>query len=233
MDMPTEGKKEKKAVVFDMDGVLFDTEAVCMKSWMAVAEQNGLKDMEKVFPRCIGLNSNDSRQIVAQAYGEDFDYPRFREQAARWQRDYLEKNGLPVKPGMEEILAWLGTSDYAVGLASSTRSSSVFSHLDQAGIRDCFSVVVTGDMVEHSKPKPDIYLLACGRLGVEPQNAWAIEDSPNGIRSAYSAGMGVIMVPDMIPPDEETKRLSRAVVKDLLEAMAFLKKMQKTGELYG
>lgn len=136
-----------KAVIFDMDGVLFDTEVLCMKSWMAVAEQNGLPGMEEVFPRCIGLNSNDSRRIVLEAYGEDFDYPRFREQAAAWQRDYLEKNDLPIKPGMREILDWLKGSGYAVGLASSTRSSSVFSHLDQAGIRDCFSVVVTGDMV--------------------------------------------------------------------------------------
>lgn len=216
-----------KAVVFDMDGVLFDTEVMCMKSWMAVAERNHLPHMEEVFPKCIGLNSNDSRRIVMEAYGEDFDYPRFREEAAQWQREYLEKNGLPVKPGMEEILAWLKTSGYAVGLASSTRSSSVFSHLEQAGIRDCFSVVITGDMVEHSKPRPDIYLLACRELGVKPEEAYAIEDSPNGIRSAHAAGMRVIMAPDMIPPDEETKRLSTVIVKDLREALAYLKKEQQ------
>ena len=213
-----------KAVIFDMDGVLFDTEVLCMKSWMAVAEQNGLPGMEEVFPRCIGLNSNDSRRIVLEAYGEDFDYPRFREQAAAWQRDYLEKNDLPIKPGMREILDWLKGSGYAVGLASSTRSSSVFSHLDQAGIRDCFSVVVTGDMVEHSKPRPDIYLLACRELGVEPGEAYAIEDSPNGIRSAHAAGMRAVMVPDMIPPDEEMRRLSTVILKDLGEVLEYLKK---------
>lgn len=213
-----------KAVIFDMDGVLFDTEVLCMKSWMAVAEQNGLPGMEEVFPRCIGLNSNDSRRIVLEAYGEDFDYPRFREQAAAWQRDYLEKNDLPIKPGMREILDWLKGSGYAVGLASSTRSSSVFSHLDQAGIRDCFSVVVTGDMVEHSKPRPDIYLLACRELGVEPGEAYAIEDSPNGIRSAHAAGMRAVMVPDMIPPDEEMRRLSTVILKDLGEVLEYLKR---------
>ena len=217
-------ERRMKAVVFDMDGVLFDTEVLCMKSWMAVAERNGLPGMEEVFPKCIGLNSNDSRNIVMKAYGEDFDYPVFREQAAAWQREYLEKYGLPVKPGMREILGWLKTSDYAVGLASSTRSSSVFDHLEQAGIRDSFSVVITGDMVEHSKPRPDIYLLACRELGAEPGEAYAIEDSPNGIRSAHAAGMHTVMVPDMIPPDEEMRRLSRVILKDLLEVMEYLKK---------
>lgn len=186
-----------KAVVFDMDGVLFDTEVLCMKSWMAVAKRNGLQRMEEVFPQCIGLNSNDSRSIVMKAYGDDFDYPGFREQAAAWQREYLEKYGLPIKPGLEEILGWLKTSG--------------------------FSVVITGDMVEHSKPRPDIYLLACSQLGVKPQEAYAIEDSPNGVRSAHAAGMHTVMVPDMIPPDEEMKRLSRVILKDLLEVLDYLK----------
>ena len=214
-----------KAVVFDMDGVLFDTEIVCMKAWMAVAEKNGMADMEKVFPQCIGLNANDSRQIVMKAYGDDFDYPGFREQAAAWQREYLEKYGLPIKPGLEEILGWLKTSGFAVGLASSTRSSSVFGHLDQAGIRDCFSVVITGDMVEHSKPRPDIYLLACERLGVEPGQAYAIEDSPNGIRAAHAAGLCPVMVPDMVEPDGEILRLCRIVLRDLVQVLDFLKQV--------
>lgn len=217
-------ERRMKAVVFDMDGVLFDTEVLCMKSWMAVAERSGLPGMEEVFPKCIGLNSNDSRNIVLKAYGEDFDYPFFREQAAAWQKEYLEKNGLPIKPGMEEILEWLKTSHYAVGLASSTRSSSVFGHLEQAGIRDSFSVVITGDMVEHSKPRPDIYLLACRELGVKPGEAYAIEDSPNGIRSAHAAGMHTVMVPDMIPPDQEMRQLSRVILKDLREVMEYLKR---------
>lgn len=213
-----------KAVVFDMDGVLFDTEIVCMKAWMAVAGKNGMPDMEEVFPKCIGLNSNDSRQIVMKAYGEDFDYPRFRQEAADWFQAYMKENGLPIKPGVPEILRWLKDAGYTVGLASSTRSSSVFSHLEQSGFRDYFQTVVTGDMVEHSKPRPDIYLLACRALGVEPEQAYAIEDSPNGIRSAHAAGMRPIMVPDMIAPDEEMRKLSFLIRKDLFEVLEYLRK---------
>jgi len=212
-----------KTVVFDMDGVLFDTEILCMKAWMAVAERSGLPGMEELFPQCIGLNANDSRRIVLGAYGEDFDYLFFREQTANWFREYIRENGLPMKPGVKEILSWLKNREYAVGLASSTRNATVLAHLEQAGIRDYFSVVVTGDMVEHSKPQPDIYLRACRELKADPKRTYAIEDSPNGIRSAYAAGMRTLMVPDMIEPDEELRRMSERVFRDLTEVLAYLK----------
>ena len=211
----------KNTVVFDMDGVLFDTERLCQDSWLAVAEENGLPGMEEIFPQCIGLNANDSRRIVMNAYREDFDYEGFREQASVWFWDYIEKNGLPMKPGVRELLDWLKETGWTVGLASSTRRSSVLNHLEQAGIRDYFSTVITGDMVEHSKPQPDIYLMACRELGADPKEAYAIEDSPNGIRSAHAAGMTPLMVPDMIAPDEEMRRLSSCIFKDLFEVMEY------------
>lgn len=212
-----------RAIIFDMDGVLFDTERLCMQAWMAVAEKWGLPGMEEVFPQCIGLNSNDSRQVVFNAYGKDFDYPLFRRHAAEWFEDAINKNGVPVKPGVRELLEWLRESRYAVGLASSTKGESVRSHLSRTGLSDYFSAVITGDMVEHSKPRPDIYLLACERLNVEPEQTYAIEDSPNGIRAAHRAGMCPVMVPDMIAPDEEMRQLSYIILKDLTEVLALLK----------
>lgn len=209
-------------IVFDMDGVLFDTERLCQDSWLAVAEESGLPNMDVIFPQCIGLNANDSRRIVMNAYGEDFDYEGFRSKASVWFWDYIEKKGLPVKPGVKELLSWLREEGWAVGLASSTRRSSVENHLEQAGIRDYFATIVTGDMVEHSKPRPDIYLMACRELGVDPGQAYAIEDSPNGIRSAYRAGMSPLMVPDMIAPDEEMRELSTKIFSDLHEVLHFL-----------
>ncbi len=213
-----------KAVVFDMDGILFDTEIVCMKAWMAVAGKNGLPDMDKIFPKCIGLNSNDSRRIVMAAYGEDCDSPHFRQEAADWFQAYLKENGLPVKPGAPELLDWLQGTDCRVGLASSTRSTSVFGHLERSGFGKYFKTVITGDMVEHSKPRPDIYLLACRELGVDPEEAYAIEDSPNGIRAAHAAGMRPVMVPDMIAPDDEMRKLSFLIRTDLFEVLDYLRK---------
>lgn len=215
------------AVVFDMDGVLFDTERLCQDSWLAVAEERGLPDMEIIFPRCIGLNANDSRRIVMEAYGKNFDYDGFRGKASAWFWDYIESNGLPVKPGAGELLAWLREQGWPVGLASSTRCSTVLNHLEQAGLRKDFSVVVTGDMVEHSKPQPDIYLMACRELKAEPRESYAIEDSPNGIRSAYRAGMHPLMVPDMIAPDQEMRKLSEGIFRDLGEVLEYLKGGEK------
>ena len=206
---------DKKTVVFDMDGVLFDTEKLCMDSWVAVAKEQGISDMEDVFPRCIGLNGNDTRALVMEYYGESFPYDEYRKLTSQWFWKEIEENGLPMKPGVKELLDFLVDNECKIGLASSTRYESVVHHLTQAGIRDYFSVIVTGDMVEHSKPQPDIYLRACEELGTSPADAYAIEDSPNGIRAAYRAGMCPIMVPDMIKPDAEMKELSYLICEDL------------------
>ena len=211
-----------KAIVFDMDGVLFDTEMVCLEGWKQVAENNNLPNMEQVFTRCIGLNNNDCQAVLRDAYGEDFDYGTFRKQASVEFWNYIETKGLPEKPFMHELLEWLKASDYKVGLASSTRRESVLNCLKNAGILEYFEVIISGDMVEHSKPEPDIYLLACAELGVEPGEAYAIEDSFNGIRSAYDAGMKPIMVPDMLAPDEEMREKSVVILKDLGEVLRFL-----------
>lgn len=211
-----------RAVVFDMDGVLFDTEKLCLDSWSHVAKEQGLEGMEEVFEQCIGLNGNDTKSLVLNHYGADFPYETFCAEASEWFRDYIRRKGLPVKPGVKKILPFLQEAGYKIGLASSTKYESVVRHLKVADIIDYFSVIVGGDMIEHSKPKPDIYLLACKKLGVEPESAYAIEDSPNGIRSASAAGMKAIMVPDMLLPDAEMKRLSYVICRDLNEVIQFL-----------
>lgn len=211
-----------KAVVFDMDGVLFDTEKLCLDSWSYVAKKQGFEGMEEVFEQCIGLNANDTKNLVLNHYGQDFPYDSFRVQASEWFWEYIRKKGLPIKTGVKNILPYLQKEGYQIGLASSTRYESVVDCLKRADIIEYFSVIVTGDMVEHSKPQPDIYLLACKKLGVDPAEAYAIEDSPNGIRSAHAAGMKAIMVPDMLLPDAEMKRLSHAICQNLNEVIKFL-----------
>lgn len=213
-----------RAVIFDMDGVLFDTERLCLLAWQAVARANGLAGVEEVFPKCVGLSETDCRQVVAEDLGEDFDYPRFSRQASAWMQTYIDKNGLPVMEGAEHLLGWLEAQGCKVGLASSTVYDSVVRHLERSGLRRYFSQLTTGDMVEHSKPQPDIYLLACSRMGVEPGDTYAIEDSPNGIRAAHGAGMIPLMVPNMIAPDEEMQRLSREIFGSLEEVLAYFRK---------
>lgn len=216
-----------RSVIFDMDGILFDTEKLCMDSWIAVADRHGLPDMEIVFPKCIGTNANDSKEIVLEAYGRDFDYDAFKVEASKWFWDYIDREGLPIKPGVKELLAWMKAENWEIGLASSTKRSSVLSCLEKAEILDYFKVVITGDMVEHSKPLPDIYLIACEKLGVDPRATYAIEDSPNGIRSAHAAGMFPLMVPDLIAPTDEMRELSTGIFKDLYEVQKYLAEVEE------
>ena len=210
-----------KAVVFDMDGVLFDTERLCMDSWNHVMKKRGMEKVDDVFEQCIGLNDTDTKALVLQRYGQDFPYEEFKKQASEWFWDTIHKKGLPLKTGVKKILPYLQQAGYEIGLASSSKYESVINHLKRAEIIDYFSVIVTGDMIEHSKPKPDIYLLACRKLGVEPGEAYAVEDSPNGIRSAHAAGMKPIMVPDLVQPDAEMERLSFLIFEDLIQVMKY------------
>lgn len=213
-----------KAIIFDMDGVLFDTERLCMDSWIAVARENGIPDMEAFFPRCIGRNQTDTAALFREFYGESYDYEQFRQQASEKFHEDIVQKGMPVKKGVREILEFLRQRKYRIGLASSSSRPSVEEHLERTGLREYFQSLTTGDMVEHSKPQPDIYRMACESMGVDPQEAMAIEDSPNGIRAAYSAGMIPIMVPDLIEPDQEMQEKSMLICRDLLEVMAFLDK---------
>lgn len=217
----------EKAVVFDMDGVLFDTEALCMKGWSIIAREEKIEGMEQVSLQCIGLNANDTKALVLAHYGEEFPYEAFRHRVSDWVGHSLDIDGVPVKTGVRELLAFLQTAGYKIGLASSSRREVVVSHLTRTGLLSYFPVIVTGDMVEHSKPLPDIYLLACKQLQVNPADAYAIEDSPNGIRSAHEAGMHPFMVPDLVPADEEMRCLSDHVFTDLLEVRDYLQQKDR------
>lgn len=212
-----------EAICFDMDGILFDTERLSVESWIAVAEKLGLGNIEKGVYGCIGLNRTDCRIFLKEVYGEDFPYDYFREQTSALFQERVEQEGLPVMQGAGELLAWLQEKGVKIALASSTGHEKVLSHLRRADFTDFFQVVIGGDMVEHSKPLPDIYLKACELLGVKPENAIAIEDSPNGIRSAAAAGMLPVMVPDLVEPTPEIEKLlyykcdSLFAVRDFLE----------------
>lgn len=208
------------AFVFDMDGVIFDSERGCLNVWRTIAEENKLPDIETVFKQCIGTTNVATRQILMDAYGRDFDVDRFTQQASKRFHERFDDGRLPILPGAESLLIKLNELGVPVGLASSTREASVRRELTDAGLIKYFKNITCGDMLKVSKPEPDIYLLACRNLCVEPSRAVAVEDSFNGIRSAYRAGMVPVMVPDLIPADEEMRQLSFEIYDSLYEVAA-------------
>lgn len=211
-----------KAFIFDMDGVLFDTERMCLDSWKPIAEKYNISNFDEVFARCIGTNESATRQICLDYYGPDFPYDEYAREAGLIFHQMIDENGPVLKPGVKELLEFLKTQNYKIGLASSTKKASVEKYLKQAGIREYFQVLATGDMIVHSKPDPEIYLLACEKLGVKPENAYAVEDSFNGVRAGVSAGIKTFMVPDMKEPDDEIRGLCFMVCRDLLVVIDML-----------
>lgn len=211
-----------KQIVFDMDGVIFDTENLVLGCWRFVAEKYNIPHIEETYLRSIGTTSEETKDILYEVYGEDFFLPTFWQE---WKQQYANRvaqSGLPVKRGVRELLGFLKINGYRIGLASSSRYEAVRANLTTAGILDFFEVIVGGDMVKRSKPEPDIYQCACEKMKIVPQETLAIEDSYNGIRSASRAGLSVILVPDLIPPNEEMEELAYAVFEDLIDVRNYL-----------
>ncbi len=214
-------KQDCRAVVFDMDGVIFDSERLVLEGWLLLAARDGYEDMEQVLHRCLGVNAVETKEIFLAHYGPEFPYERYREEESRWFHERFDAEP-PLKPGVRELLAALRERRIPVALASSTREAAVRSALRGAGLLPFFQSLTCGDMVKRSKPAPDIYLTACETLGVRPEQAIAIEDSYNGIRSAFAAGLRPVMVPDLIAPDEEMRRLAYRIFNDLTEVRHWL-----------
>lgn len=214
--------RKPKAVVFDMDGVIFDSEICVIESWKVVAAKHGVENIEEACMACLGLNKAATERVMFDRYGEDFPYREYNKEMAVIYHERYDGGKLPMKPGVESLLKFLKENGIKVALASSTRSAVVISELTDAGIIEYFDEVVCGDMVEHSKPSPEIFLKACELLKVAPEDAIGIEDSFNGIRSAHDAGMQVIMVPDLLQPDEEIRNKSDMVLESLVEVQKIL-----------
>ncbi|MCQ2483179.1 MAG: HAD family phosphatase [Clostridia bacterium] len=207
-----------KAVIFDMDGVIFDSERAVFNGWKEIAEKYGFKDLEIPYMKCIGVNAASTRKIFLDFYGNDFPYDDYcREQSANYHAKY-DNGRLPLKPGVFELLDYLKKEGYCTAIASSTRTAVVENQIRDAGLLKYFNLIVGGDQVAKSKPEPDIFLKAAEGLGSDFSDVYVVEDSYNGIRAAFKAGMKPIMIPDMLPADDEMREKA-AVVLDNLKAV--------------
>lgn len=210
-----------QAVVFDMDGVIFDSEAKVVECWQVVADKYSIPDIEDACRHCLGINRDATRAYMLEAYGQDFPYDEYKREMSDLFHKRYGNGRLPVKAGVREILSWIKEHGIKIALASSTRRAIVEAELKAAGLYDYFDKVICGDMVEKSKPAPDIFLKACNELGVRPCDAYAIEDSYNGVRSAQSAGLKCIMVPDLVPATDEMRELAERVLPDLMAVVEY------------
>jgi HAD superfamily hydrolase (TIGR01509 family) len=205
-----------------MDGVIFDSERAVMNCWIELANKYGIENIEKPYLACTGTTMEKTRKIMLEIYGEEFPYDAYAKKASRMYHEKYDGGRLPMKIGVVELLTFLRKEGKKIALASSTRKKTVISQLEDAKILDFFNVVICGDMVERSKPDPDIFLKACYELGTKPDRTYAIEDSYNGIRAAYAGKLRPIMVPDLLPCNEEMKEITEIVLDNLLDVVDYL-----------
>lgn len=215
------------AVIFDMDGVIFDSEAKVQECWEEIAEKYGMKDIQKTCRMCLGSNSRVVEQIFKQQYGEDFDYARFSKKVDTLFQERYGEGRLPKKPGILKLLQYLKKHGIKTAVASSTNTRVVRQELEEGGLLGYFDVIVGGDMVTKSKPDPQIFLEVCKKLQISPNETYIIEDSYNGIRAAYSAGSRPIMVPDLLQATEEMKEKASVVLPSLTEVQEWFKEKKE------
>lgn len=214
----------KPALIFDMDGVILDTEQLVRRCWNLAALEFGARDSDPVFLTTVGTTRKHTAEILLEHYGTDFPAEDFNAAVSKIYHEIEAVEGIPVKPGARALLQWARETGYRIGLASSTRQPIVERELERENLIQYFDYILGGDRIARSKPFPDIYETACREMHVNPAEAYAVEDSYNGIRSAYAAGLLPIMIPDLLPPTEEMFRLCREIFPSLTALQEFLKK---------
>lgn len=204
-----------KAVIMDMDGTMFDTERVAAEGWKKAGETLGCGNVMEILEKAMGLTGVAEEKLFLKIYGPDFPFHDFRKISGEYSRDYIKKNGVPVKEGLFELLGYLKQKNYKIAVATSTSHSTTLRYFESLNITAYFDQIICGDMLEKSKPDPDIYLKACQTLQIPPEKCMALEDSPNGILSAYRAGMKTVMIPDRVAPSPELEKMLTACVPTL------------------
>lgn len=210
--------------IFDMDGLMFDTERLFVESFLQyVAPQTGMDFPKDKLISLIGLNHASTLQIFPKLFGTAYSCDECYAISDVWTKQYLAEHGLPIKPGLVKLLEWLKKNKYQIAVASSSDRPKVVSYVESAGLTAYFDVIMGGDMVTKGKPDPQIFLMAAEALGCrEPGSCVVFEDSKHGLAAGKKAGMHVIVVPDLIDPTKDFPGYAFAKVKTLADAVLIL-----------
>ena len=215
-----------RGVIFDMDGLMFDTERIWATLWRPALATLGLPYKEGLDVAARGTAGDSMRAVLRQFYGPGCDTDAIIE-ALHAQAEKAFQAPPPKKPGLDELIAWLEAQHIPMVVASSSRMASILRHLNNWNMTGHFKAVISGEQFTSSKPDPEIFLTAAKALGIAPSETLVLEDSYNGVRAGAAGHFVTVMVPDMAPANDEMRRLYTAECKDLHE----VKQMLETGRL--
>lgn len=202
-------------IIFDMDGTLIDTEKYYRIFWPKALEVFGYSMTDEQALTMRSLGRPFAEQHLKEMFGEEIDYNAVKDKRKELMEKCLDENGIELKPGVIELLVWLKKHNIRTAIATATDLERTIRYLDEVGIRQYFDKIISATMVKEGKPSPDIYLYACEQLERKPCECLAVEDSPNGVLSAFRAGCKVIMVPDQTMPEADISNKLFACVEKI------------------
>ena len=217
--------REIRGVVFDMDGLMFDSERIVKLSWDVAGEELGYGKLGDNIVNTLGFNVDKRKAYFQNKYGETFPFEPFLEHYRAAFHRYEEEHGIPVKKGLHELLKTLKELEIPMAVATSSSHQYAMKNLEREGIVQFFAGIVTGGMVTEAKPSPEIYRKACEGLQISPSYGLALEDSYNGIRSAHAAGMVTIMIPDLLTDSSPVDELLDGKMESLLEVSQWIQEI--------
>ena len=196
-----------KAVIFDMDGLMFDTESLNAIAWKAAGKLHGFEMTEELLRAHVGCSLETTKKQMQSHFGARFDFDAVRAARIAHSFRYIEENGMPLKPGLRELLTYLDKKGLKTAIGTSSGEMFVHFYLKHAVLGHEFDVIACADKVKNGKPEPDIFLAALAGLGFEADECLVLEDSYNGIIAAHRAGIRSVMIPDLLPPTPEVEKL--------------------------
>ncbi len=214
-----------KGVIFDMDGLMIDTEKLLTRFWCEAAQFYGWNMTKEHVLGIRSLAAKYAEPHLKGIFGDDFNYFDVRAKRIELMNAYIAENGIEKKKGLDELLDYLDEVGLKKAVATATDRKRTKMYLTSIGVYDRFDKIVCGDMIKNGKPAPDIYITAAGELELPCGECMALEDSPNGIRSAFAAGCVPVMIPDLSQPDDETAKIMYEKCDDLSQVIDVLKKL--------
>ncbi len=211
-----------RAIIFDMDGVLIDTEKYLTKFWCQAANEYGFNMTFENALHIRSLAAPFAEKYLKSELGKNFNYNAVRNRRRQLMNEHLQKNGIKIKKGVKNTLEKIKDKNIKTAVATATNLETTEKYLKEIGIYQFFNKILTASMVLRGKPMPDIYLYACEQLNERPADCIAVEDSPNGIQSAYCAGCNVIMIPDLTPPDKNITEKIYGIINNFEDLINFI-----------